>query len=84
MEIPLLLVVASLIGTGLNVIRGWSASKDNISAKKIAGGIITSVIATLATISVFDAGNIGGPVQTIILGLLVGFGSDFAISKLKK
>lgn len=84
MEIPILLVIASLIGTGLNVVRGWSGSDNPVNPKKIAGGLITAVIATLATVVVFDASNIGGTVQTIILGLLVGFSSDFAISKLKK
>lgn len=84
MDIPILLVVASLVGTGLNIIRGWSSSSENLDVKKLAGGVVTAIIASLATVVVFDTNVLGGPVQTIILGLLVGFGSDFAISKLKK
>lgn len=84
MDVPILLVIASLIGAGLNVVRGWSGNDKPVNPKKIAGSLITAVIATLATVVVFDASNIGGPVQTVILGLLVGFSSDYTISKLKK
>lgn len=84
MDIPILLVIASLVGTGLNLVRGWSSSDDSFDVKKLIGGLVTSTIAVLATVSVFDTTALNGPVQTIILGLLVGFGSDYAITKLKK
>ena len=84
MDIPILLVVASLIGAGLNILRGWSASKDNFNAKKFTGGMIAAIVAALSAVTVFDISVLGGPVQTVLLGLLVGFGTDFTLSKLKR
>lgn len=84
MDIPLLLVLAALGGATLNIIRGTANSDGAFSLKKTVGGLITAVIASLASVIVFDVSTLGGPVQTVILGLLVGFAADFTTSKLKK
>lgn len=83
-DIPILLVAAALLGAGLNVARGYSNSNESFSLKKASGAVIAAVVASLASITVFDVSTLGGPVQTVILGLLVGFGSDFTLSKLNK
>ena len=83
-DIPVLLVIAALAGAGLNVLRGYSNSEDSFSFKKATGAAVAAVIASLATISVFDITVLGGPVQTVILGLLTGFGTDFTLSRLNK
>ncbi len=84
MDIPLLLVIAALGGATLNILRGAANSDDAFSLKKTVGGLITAIIASLASVIVFDVSTLGGPVQTIILGLLVGFAADFTTSKLKQ
>jgi len=83
-DIPILLVVATLGGAALNVIRGVSNSADPFSFKKASAAVITAALASLAAVSVFDVSVLGGPVQTVILGLLTGFGANFTISKLTK
>jgi hypothetical protein len=83
-DIPILLAAAALAGAGLNVIRGVSKSSEPFSFKKASGAAIAAGLASLAAVSVFDVSVLGGPVQTVILGLLTGFGSDFALSKLNK
>lgn len=84
MDIPLLLVIAAIGGASLNIIRGAANSSDPFSYKKTIGGLITAVVASLGAVVVFDVSSLGGPVQTVLLGLLVGFASDFTTSKLKK
>lgn len=83
-DIPVLLVVASLAGAALNVIRGYSNSDGDFSFKKATGAVIAASLASLAAISVFDVAALGGPVQIVILGLLTGFSSDFALTRLNK
>jgi hypothetical protein len=83
-DIPILLVLASLGGATLNVIRGYSGSEEAFSAKKASGAAVAAVIAALAAVSVFNTEVLSGPVETIVLGLLLGFGSDFALSRLNK
>lgn len=84
MDIPTLLVIAALGGASLNIVRGVANSDGAFSLKKTVGGLITATVASLAAIVVFDVSALGGPVQTILLGLLVGFGADFTTSKLKQ
>lgn len=83
-DIPILLVAASLIGAGLNVLRGWSSNDDSFDIKKASGAIITAVVAALAATVVFDVSTLGGPIQTVLLGLLTGFSANYTISKLTK
>jgi hypothetical protein len=83
-DIPIVLVVAALAGAGLNVIRGYASSENAFSFKKASGAGIAAIIAALATVSVFDVSVLGGPIQTAILGLLAGFGSDFTLSRLNR
>lgn len=83
-EIPILLVVAALVGAGLNVIRGYSNSTEAFSLKKLAGAFTAAIIAALAAISVFDVSQLGGPVQTFVVGALAGFTADFGLSRLNR
>lgn len=84
-DIPILLVVAAVIGAGLNVVRGKTQDPNSSwNVKKIIGGLIAATLGALAVVSTIDVSNIGGPVALIILGLLTGFSVDFTVSKLKK
>ena len=83
-DIPTLLVAGALVGAGLNVIRGVANSDKAFSLKKASGAAIAATIAALATVSIFDVSVLGGPVQTLVLGLLAGFGADYSISRLNK
>ena len=84
MDIPILLLLAALAGAILNVARGYLNTEQAFSPKKFTGAIIAACIPAIALVSVFDLSSIGGPVQTVILGLMAGFGSDFALSRLNK
>lgn len=83
-DVSILLVVAAIIGAGLNVVRGWNNSPDPFNLKLTIGALITAVIGSLAVASQIDTSAIGGPIATIILGLITGFSIDFTVSKLKK
>jgi len=83
-DIPTLLIAGALVGAGLNVIRGVSNSDQAFNLKKATGAAIAAVVAALATVSIFDISVLGGPVQTVVLGLLAGFGADYSLSKLNK
>ena len=83
-DIPTLLVAGALIGAGLNVIRGVSQSSEKFNLKKASCAAIAATIAALATVSIFDVSVLGGPIQTITLGLLAGFGADYSLSRLNK
>ncbi len=83
-DIPILLVAAAILGAGLNVVRGHANDPSKQwSLKKITGGLITAVLGSLALISVLDVTNIGGPIALVVLGLITGFGADFALAKAK-
>lgn len=85
-DIPILLVAAALVGAGLNVVRGYSNTPEGegFSLKKALAAATTATIAALAAVSVFDISTLGGTVQTVVLGLLLGFGSNFTVAKLTK
>lgn len=82
-SLEVVLIVSALAGASLNVIRGAAKSKDAFSPRLATGALITAGIAALGATAVFDISTIGGTVQAIVLGLLVGFGADQAIGKLK-
>ncbi len=81
-EIPLILVVSVLAGAFLNVIRGV-VSADYFDYKLFAGTLITAAFAALSTAVALDFVGVTGTLSLIILGLIAGFGSDFAIARLK-
>ena len=83
-EIPILLLVAALIGAGLNVARGYSQSEEPFNVKKTLGAAVAATIAAFAALSVFDVSTLGGPIQTFIVGALAGFTADFSLSRLNK
>ena len=83
-DIPSLLIGGAILGAALNVIRGVSQSEEKFNMKKASGAAIAATIAALATVSIFDVSTLGGPIQTITLGLLAGFGADYSLSRLNK
>tara|TARA_R110000824_G_scaffold12908_3_gene56362 strand:- start:1767 stop:2081 length:315 start_codon:yes stop_codon:yes gene_type:complete len=84
MDIPILLLLAALAGAILNVVRGYLNTEKPFAPRKLVGAIIAACITAIALVSVFDVSTLGGPVQMVILGLMSGFGSDFALSRLNK
>ena len=82
MDIPILLLLAA--GAILNVVRGYLNTEKPFAPRKLVGAIIAACITAIALVSVFDVSTLGGPVQMVILGLMSGFGSDFALSRLNK
>jgi hypothetical protein len=82
-ELEIVLIVAALVGAGLNVARGAAKSTSAFSFRLFAGGLITASIAALAAVSLFDVTTLGGLTQVVLLGLLTGFSADVTLSKLK-
>jgi uncharacterized membrane protein len=89
-DIPVLLILAATVGAFLNVLRGISnAPKDPTTGKvvvdwlQILGGIILAVMASYASLQAIDVSKLAGPVATVVEGLLIGFATDFSVTKLK-
>ena len=82
-EALILVAVASIIGAGLNTLRGYLHSKEPYSAKKLAGSVI---IATFAALAFSQHIIVEGLTESgvVLIGLVTGFAADFAISKAKK
>ena len=80
----LITVVAAVVGAGLNTLRGYLNSEEQVySARKLAGALIISTFAAIAvaqTIAVEGVGLVG----LGLIGLTTGFAADFAVSKAKK
>ena len=80
----LITVVAAVVGAGLNTLRGYLNSEEQVySARKLAGALIISTFAAIAvaqTIAVVGVGLVG----LGLIGLTTGFAADFAVSKAKK
>ena len=84
-EIQILILTGSLFGAALNIIRGVSGdTSGELNYKKLLGGAVTAIIAALSAIVALDAIAISDPITQVVVGVLVGFGADFTISKLKK
>lgn len=82
-EIPLILVVSVLAGAFANVIRGV-VQADYFDYRLFAGSLITAAFAALSTAVALDFVGVTGSLGLIILGLLAGFGADFATSRLNR
>ena len=82
-EALILVAVASIIGAGLNTLRGYLHSKEPYSAKKLAGSVI---IATFAALALSQNIIVEGLTESgvVLIGLVTGFAADIAISKAKK
>jgi uncharacterized membrane protein len=81
---PLIMVAgASVIGAGLNTLRGYLHSKEPYSARKLSGSII---IATFASLALSQSIVVDGLSEAgiILVGLVTGFTADYAITKAKK
>ena len=84
-DLPILLLAGSILGAALNIIRGVSNdTTGKLNYKKVVGGGVTAGIAALGAIVALDAATIVEPTTQLVVGVLVGFGADFTISKLKK
>ena len=84
-DIPILILAGSLFGAALNIIRGVSGdTSGELNYKKLLGGGVTAIVAALGAIVALDAAAISEPVTQVVVGVLVGFGADFTISKLKR
>ena len=83
MEALILVAGASVVGAGLNTLRGWLHTKEPYSAKKLAGSLI---IATFASLALSQSIVVEGLSEAgiILIGLVTGFTADFAITKAKK
>ena len=81
---PLIMVAgASVIGAGLNTLRGYLHSKETYSDRKLAGSII---IATFASLALSQSIVVDGLSEAgiILVGLVTGFTAHYAITKAKK
>ena len=83
-DLEALVVVAgaTILGAGLNTLRGYLHSKEPYSAKKLAGSVI---IATFAALALSQGIIIDGLTEAgiVLVGLTVGFTADYAIAKSK-
>ena len=84
-DIQILILAGSLFGAALNIIRGVSSdTSGELNYKKVVGGGVVAVVTALGAITALDAIAVTEPVTQVVLGILVGFGADFTVSKLKK
>jgi len=82
-EALVLVAVASIIGAGLNTVRGYLHSKDPYSAKKLAGSVIIATFTALALSSTIIVEGLS-EAGIILIGLVTGFAADYAVTKAKK
>ena len=82
---PLLIVTLSVIGGAvLNTVRGYLRSDETTyNIKKFFGALIVAVFAGIAVAQTLTVAGLG-IVETILIGLSVGFAVDFAVSRAKK
>ena len=81
-EAIVLVAVASIIGSGLNTLRGYLHSKDPYSVKKLAGSVI---IATFTALALSQHIVVDGLTEAgvVLVGLVTGFAADYAVTKAK-
>jgi len=82
---PLLIaVITTIVGAGLNTVRGYlNSDGESYSAKKLIGAIIVSTFAGIAiaqTIAIEGMSLLG----VALIGLTSGFAIDYAVTKAKK
>jgi hypothetical protein len=82
-EAIVIVAVASIIGAGLNTLRGYLHSKEPYSIKKLAGSVI---IATFSALALSQSVIVDGLTESsiVMIGLVTGFTADYVISKAKK
>ena len=82
-EAIVIVAVASIIGAGLNTLRGYLHSNEPYSVKKLAGSVI---IATFSALALSQSVIVDGLTESsiVMIGLVTGFTADYAISKAKK
>jgi len=82
-EAIVIVAVASIIGAGLNTLRGYLHSKEPYSVKKLAGSVI---IATFSALALSQSVIVDGLTESsiVMIGLVTGFTADYVISKAKK
>ena len=81
-EALVLVAIASIIGAGLNTVRGYLHSKEPYSARKLAGSVI---IATFSALALSQTILVDGLTESgvVLIGLITGFTADYVISKSK-
>lgn len=80
---PLLIaVIGTVVGAGLNTIRGYLNSQVPYSAKKLAGALIPSIIAGVALGQTMTVTGLGS-LAILLIGLTSGFAVDYAVTKAK-
>lgn len=81
---PLIIaVIATVIGAGLNTVRGYMNSEEPYSARKLIGAIIVSSFAGVVIAQAISTSGLN-PIAVIMLGLTSGFAVDYAVTKAKK
>jgi len=82
-EILVLVAIASIVGAGLNTLRGYLHSKEPYSAKKLAG---STIIASMTALALSSTIAVDGLTESgvVLIGLVTGFTADYAITKAKK
>jgi len=79
----LIAVTSTVIGAGLNTIRGFLNSGEKYSARKLIGAIIPTIFAGIAVGQTLSVTHIS-PIAICLIGLTAGFAIDYAITKAKK
>ena len=82
---PLLIATLAVIcGAALNTVRGYlGATGESYSIKKLIGALIVASFAGIAVAQTLSLASLG-IVETVLIGLSVGFSVDYAVSKAKK
>ena len=83
---PLLIATLAVIcGAALNTVRGYlgGTDEDSYSIKKLIGALIVASFAGIAVAQTLSLASLG-IVETVLIGLSVGFSVDFVVSKAKK
>ena len=82
---PLLIATISVIGGAiLNTVRGFlGSSESTYDIKKYFAALIIAVFAGIAVAQTLSLAGLG-LVETVSIGLSVGFSVDYAVSKAKK
>jgi len=82
---PLLIATISVIGGAvLNTVRGFLGSDETTyDIKKFFGAVIIAVFAGIAVAQTLSLAGLG-IVETVLIGLSIGFSVDYAVSKAKK
>ena len=83
METLVLVALASVIGAGLNTVRGYLHSSKPYDVKKLAGSVIVASMTALGLSSTIVVDGLS-QAGVVLIGLVTGFVADYAVTKAKK